>query len=58
MAFGEIYSSTWWGTCCTTTNGWCNIYKSIACTYTNDEIILENLDNMIAQNGDSLITEN
>ncbi len=51
MAFGEIYGSSWWGSVCTETNGFGNIYfvdagcGAPATTY------------ILAENGDFVITE-
>jgi hypothetical protein len=58
MGFGNIYSSTWWGSPCGWANNWAIVYRTIAgCSVTPDNLIAENLDNLIAENLDNLIAE-
>ena len=57
MAFGTIYDVTYWGdSVCGNNNGWGDIYRSIACNVTSDNLIAENGDNLIDEIGNNLIS--
>ena len=58
MAFGSIYSETWWGDgLCTNPIDWGKIYEGIACNFgPADNLIGELGDNLIDEQGDNLIS--